>query len=175
MDPSVSAIRESVRDPFRPGGHDHDACIADALSAAGTLCESRGARLTPLRRRVLELVWESHKPAGAYDILERLGHERGRVAPPTVYRTLAFLTEHGLVHRIDTLNAFVGCTQPGERHKAYFLICRHCRGVAEIEDDGLARALAASAAHAGFKVEDETVELSGQCHACRVDDERARP
>jgi Fur family transcriptional regulator, zinc uptake regulator len=156
-----------VGDPFQSADHDHDACVADALAAAEALCERRNLRLTPLRRRVLELVWASHHPIGAYDILDRLGQERGRVAPPTVYRTLAFLAEHGLVHRIDTLNAFVGCARPGASHRAYFLICRRCRSAAEFEDERVADALGRFVARAGFHLEAETVELSGLCRRCR--------
>lgn len=154
-------------DPFPGADHDHGACVEEALRAAGELCARRGVRLTPLRRRVLELVWDSHHPVGAYELLERLGRERARVAPPTVYRTLAFLAEHGLVHRIDTLNAFVGCVQPRASHRAHFLICRHCRGVAEIDDGALARALDDATDQAGFLLETATVELTGLCQRCR--------
>lgn len=105
---------------FAADGHDHMSCIAEALQRAVALCESRGTQLTELRRRVLELVWSSHEPIGAYRILEQLdrplpGQMRGkarRAAPPTVYRALDFLIEQGLVHRIESLNAFVGCDQP---------------------------------------------------------------
>lgn len=154
-------------DPFQPVDHDHDACVADVLAAIEAVCDRRKLRLTPLRRRVLELVWASHHPVGAYDILDRLGQERGRVAPPTVYRTLGFLAEHGFVHRIDTLNAFVGCTRPGASHRAYFLICRVCRSAAEIDDNRIGEALARFAARASFDVEAETVELTGVCRRCR--------
>ena len=78
--------------------HDHATCVADALAIAAEICSERGGRLTPIRRRVLELVWGEHKPVGAYDILASLGAEDGRAAaPPTVYRALEFLMEHGLV------------------------------------------------------------------------------
>ena len=94
--------------------HDHSRCVAEALAEAEALCAKQGTRLTTLRKRVLELVWASHKPLGAYDILGVLSEEDGRrAAPPTVYRALDFLLENGLVHRIASLNAFIGCVHPG--------------------------------------------------------------
>ena len=89
----------------------------------------RGVRLTPLRRRVLELVWGSHRAVKAYDLLAALGDAVGAAKPPTVYRALEFLMAQGLVHRIDSLNAFVGCPQPDHRHSAQFLICGGCGDV----------------------------------------------
>jgi Fur family zinc uptake transcriptional regulator len=150
-------------------GHDHGRCVDTALGRAQRLCEARSVRLTELRRRVLELVWQSHRPIGAYDILERLAAERGRVGPPTVYRALDFLAEQGLVHRLDSLNAFIGCSAPAEGHKAYFLICRECRTVIELVDEGVAGALAGAAARARFRIESETVELAGRCAHCRAE------
>ena len=152
---------------FLASGHDHQRCIADAIASAQAVCGHRGARFTKLRKRVLELIWASHHPVGAYDLLERLGNERGRVAPPTVYRVLEFLTGHGLVHRIDSLNAFVGCAHPGQRHRAYFLICRMCRCIAEIDDEDLGSAVERCAGVADFVIERETIELLGLCPRCQ--------
>lgn len=84
--------------PYRP--HNHDACVRDALAEARAICQARNARLTPIRQRVLELIWESHKPLGAYDLLGMLAQEGHNAAPPTVYRALDFLQQYGLVHRI---------------------------------------------------------------------------
>lgn len=147
--------------------HDHAACVREAVEAAEALCRDHGRRLTPLRRRVLELIWNSHRPVGAYDILDRLREERdGPVAPPTIYRSLEFLSEAGLVHRIDSLNAFIGCMHAGATHRAYFLICDSCGTAAELDDDRLGRALGAAADRAGFRTRQETVELRGLCPAC---------
>ncbi len=156
----------TARDPFAGQGHDHDHCVADALAAAARLCTFRGERLTPLRRRVLELVWQSHRPVGAYALLERLHAERERIAPPTVYRALDFLGALGLVHRIESLNAFVGCARAERGHKAYFMICGDCGSAAEIADTALPRAIARAAGAAGFRLHGETVELAGLCAGC---------
>lgn len=157
----------SRRIAFRPKGHDHSDCMAEALEAAERLCARRGARLTEIRRRVLELVWRSHQPVGAYAILERLGRERGRVAPPTVYRALDFLIAHGLVHRIASLNAYIGCAHPDRDHIGQFLVCSGCGSAAELDDRRIDRAIRSGAEAAGFAVEHPVIELAGRCPNCR--------
>ncbi|SNB55241.1 Fur family transcriptional regulator, zinc uptake regulator [Arboricoccus pini] len=157
----------ALDDPFLSASHDHDHCIETALGRAVAICAHQGARLTALRRRVLELVWSSHAPIGAYQIMEMMRGERSRVAPPTVYRALDFLADNGLIHRLDTLNAFIGCSRPGVGHKAYFLICRHCGNAVEFADTALDAAIADASHRAGFAIEVETVELRGLCAACR--------
>ncbi len=118
--------------------HDHKHCVEDAVAAAERLCAAKDLRFTPLRRRVLELVWSSHKPVGAYALLDQLRDEDLGSAPPTVYRALDFLIENGLIHRIERMNAFVGCSHPGEAHRGFFLICGDCGNAEELESDGLA-------------------------------------
>ncbi len=147
-----------------PRAHDHKSCQAGALEAAGQLAEARGVRLTPLRRRVLEIVLESHRPMGAYDVLKVLCAPRAQ--PPTVYRALDFLLRQGFVHRIDSLNAYIGCFSPERPHRSHFLLCESCGRAAEIHDDALVAALGAAASAAGFAVRRETVEISGLCPQC---------
>lgn len=153
-------------DPFTEATHDHGRCVRAALDEALELCTRRGVRLTALRRRVLELVWQSHAPIGAYQILERLASARGRVAPPTVYRALDFLAREGLVHRIDSLNAYIGCSAPSLAHEAYFLICRACGDAAEFHDMELTTAIAGCVQRTGFRLRTATVELAGLCARC---------
>ncbi|HEC1648037.1 TPA: zinc uptake transcriptional repressor Zur, partial [Pseudomonas aeruginosa] len=148
--------------------HDHSQCVSTALAEADALCARQGVRLTELRRRVLELVWQSHKPLGAYDILAVLSETDGRrAAPPTVYRALDFLQENGLVHRIASLNAFVGCNNPEHSHQGQFLICRTCHTAIELEQPDISRAIVAGANSVGFAVESQTVEVVGLCGTCR--------
>ena len=152
--------------------HNHQACVSDALREAERLCGERGARLTSIRRRVLELVWRSHEPVGAYDILKELAKERSGAVPPTVYRALEFLLEHGLIHRIESQNAYIGCTRPAVRHCSHFVICRNCGEAAELLGPGVDEAIARSAAACGFLVEGDTVEVTGLCAHCRGVDSR---
>jgi Fur family zinc uptake transcriptional regulator len=151
----------------RGDDHDHGACISDALSAAADLCLGRGTRLTELRRRVLGLVWASHRPIGAYEVLAKLGPRGRKAAPPTVYRALDFLLEHGLVHRVESRNAFIGCAAPGHGQTRSILICGDCGSAAEIADPRLARDIATSAATIGFEVRHPTIEVLGLCRHCR--------
>ena len=146
--------------------HDHEDCIENALITAERLCKDRGLRFTALRRRVLELVWQSHRPIGAYDILDRLGEEKENAAPPTVYRALDFLIEAGLVHRLDSLNAFIGCSDPGRRHTGQFLICRECRTVTELGDADIDTLVATKAAARGFAAVRQILEIEGLCNNC---------
>lgn len=154
--------------PLANRPHDHSHCVHSALAEADALCARQGLRLTALRRRVLELVWQSHKPLGAYDILAVLSEQDGRrAAPPTVYRALDFLLENSLVHRIASLNAFMGCSHPGHAHQGQFLICRQCHVAIELEQASISDAIVASANDVGFSVETQTVEVVGLCGTCR--------
>lgn len=154
--------------PFLPAAHDHARCAAQAMATAETLCEARGARLTPLRRRVLELIWQNHVPIGAYDILRQLSADHAGAAPPTVYRALEFLLAQGLIHRLESANAFIGCADPGDPHAGQFLICTGCGVTAEMHDPGITAAIAAGAARFGFTSARKIVEVQGLCGPCRT-------
>src|SRR3954470_21462034 len=156
-----------IAQPFPQPGHDHGLCAATALTRAETLCAARGARLTDVRRKVLGLVWQSHTPVGAYALLSQMNARGGRVAPIAVYRALEFLMEQGLVHRIASLNAYVGCAHAGRDHAAQFLICRNCGTAAELESAPLRKALARAVSDRDFAVDQQIVEISGLCAHCR--------
>ncbi len=161
-------MSQSIQPADPHHAHDHDRCVTDALDAAEQLCSREGVRFTSLRKRVLELVWQSHRPLGAYDILDTLAREDGRrAAPPTVYRALDFLLEQGLVHRIASLNAFIGCNSPEHRHQGQFLICRNCHVARELDQPLIHRAIDESAKAVNFSVEGETVEITGLCSQCK--------
>lgn len=153
--------------PFSTVPHDHQNCIDTALDEAAELCARRGVRLTPLRRRVLELIWDSHQATGAYAILDALRQANNRAAPPTVYRALEFLSAHGLIHRIESLNAYIGCIRPDHDHAGQFLICEACGATAELHDDRIASAVGDGARRAGFRDLRQTVEVAGLCPDCQ--------
>ncbi len=163
----MGRMSQAAATSFSATDHDHGTCVAEAMRDAERICAHRGVRLTKLRYRVLELVWSSHAPIGAYGLLERLRHERRGATPPTVYRALDFLLEQGLVHRISSLNAFVGCPDPTSAHAGQFLICRDCGAAAELHDQRVNRAITRGAAEVGFIAEARTVEVSGICPACQ--------
>ena len=147
--------------------HDHSTCIHTALAAADAACAARKVQLTPVRRRVLEILLESHAALGAYDVLARLDAEGLGSKPPVAYRALTFLVDQGFVHRIERLNAFIACAHPGALHDPAFMICRKCGTVAEAQ--GSSRALAQAAADNGFQVEQTVIEAEGICPACQPD------
>jgi len=137
------------------------------LTRAAAICDSRGVRLTDLRRQVLGLILEAPQPTGAYDLLDRLRATRDGAAPPTVYRALDFLLENRLIHKLERLSAFVGCIAHEDHdHAAQFLICQRCGKVTELEDHELAHALEDAAHRLGFTVGKATIEAEGQCAAC---------
>jgi Fur family zinc uptake transcriptional regulator len=159
-------MMEPLYEPFISGDHDHLACLARALVTAEDVCRRKGCRFTEMRKKVFKLVWQQHKPIGAYQILEMLQQE-GRAAPPTVYRALDFLLKMGLVHRIASLNAYVGCCEPGTSHDGQFLICEACHALAELDVPTVTAAIARSADNLGFEVRRNTVEILGLCPNCR--------
>ena len=126
-------------------------------------------RLTAGRRRVLEIVRESPAPMGAYEILSRMNAAGGRHAPAAVYRALGFLVAQGLLHRLESLNAWVACRVPGESHSAQFLLCRRCGAADEIDSRRIAAAIREGARSAGYAVESPVVEVAGLCPKCRDD------
>lgn len=148
--------------------HDHHACVNTALKTARDLCSSQGARLTPIRQRVLELVWQSHKPVGAYDLLPKLAAEGFNSAPPTVYRALDFLLELGLVHRINSLNAFVGCSHPGDHHPSCFFVCNLCGEAQELQASQVQVVAKQVEEMLGVVVQQQTTELMGLCPRCQA-------
>lgn len=150
-----------------PRGHNHNICVSQALETAEKRCRELGLRFTALRRQVLRLVWDSHKPVGAYDILDCLKQDGKKAAPPTVYRALDFLIDADLVHRLDSLNAFVGCSDPSSSHRGQFLICRGCRTVVELDDAKINSLVQEIAADLGFSAEQQMLEIQGLCQACR--------
>ncbi len=154
--------------------HDHHRCLKAALTQAKNRCSARKARLTPIRESVLHLLWQSHRPLGAYKIIEQLSAASGkRVLPPTVYRALDFLLELGLIHRLATLNAYIGCPFPDSVHSDYFLLCRDCGSVAECSAESVNKAIISTAERAGFLVESQTVEILGVCTPCREKNQQA--
>jgi len=144
--------------------HDHSACISGAMGQIERICEADGLRLTPVRRRVLEILLENHTALGAYEVLERLSTEGLGSKPPIAYRALSFLVENGFAHRIEGRNGFVACAHPGRSHEPAFLICRTCGRVGEAE---IATAeLNRSASLSGFEVERTVLEAEGLCRIC---------
>ena len=140
--------------------------LSRALRRAERLCSERGVRFTEQRRRVFAIVCEADRPIGAYEILDAMRIRVRHPAPPTVYRALDFLLEQGLVHKLETLHAFVGCTHPEHPHAGQFLICTDCGDVTELEDDSISHSLRRVADESGFEMKRRVVEVIGTCVNC---------
>ena len=152
---------------FPAPDHDHDRCTSSAIAHAEAYCAARAQRLTPIRRQVLEALLASHKPLGAYEIIEHLAGDT-RLAPITVYRALDFLRDNGLVHRIASLNAFVACVHNHSNDDlVVFLICESCGAVGEAPGGTVAEALKTSSRTAGFLPKSPLIEIAGICSHCR--------
>lgn len=147
--------------------HNHRKCRAACMSEAQRHCAEMGLRLTKTRSRVLEILLETHRALGAYDILERLRQDGLGSQPPVVYRALEFLNEHGFVHRLERLNAFTACVDPKKDHEAMFLICKDCLIVAEAPQASIPAAVDQAAQDLGFDVISRVVEVIGRCSSCQ--------
>ena len=153
---------------FHAPDHDHERCTADALKHAEALCAERSQRLTPIRRQVLEVLLESHNPLGAYEIMDRAAAAGTRPAPITIYRALDFLRDNGLVHRIESRNAFVACVNNhASGDLVVFLLCERCGAVGEAPSAAVADQLKAAARAAGFTPKTPVIEITGVCAHCR--------
>lgn len=166
MSNNKAADSSDVISPFY-GEHNHADCQSDALANALAQCEKHGLKLTKLRQQVLEIIWASHNPIGAYEVLQALQEQGHKPAPPTAYRALDFLVSANLIHRIESLNAFIGCPAPSDSHQCQFYICRDCGHIAEVNNPQVAAAIGAGAAALGFKSQQPVIEIHGLCQGCQ--------
>ena len=160
--------RRSEPSAFPAHDHNHGSCEAALLERAMRAFEAKGMKLTELRRRVLEEIAASHQALGAYDILERLSRKGPRLAPISVYRAIDALHEAGLVHRLESRNAFFAChAHHDPTRDQVILACERCGRVAEIAGEQVFAALHALVEKASFETRRAVTEVSGTCAACR--------
>ena len=153
---------------FPAPDHDHNRCTADGIDHAERVCELRAQRFTPIRRQVLQALLSSHRPLGAYEVIDELAKSMPRPAPITVYRALDFLMENGLVHRIESRNAYLACAHDHDAAAMVaFLICERCGSVGEIPAAPVAQSLNAAARATGFAPKLSVVEITGVCTHCQ--------
>jgi Fur family zinc uptake transcriptional regulator len=159
----------SPKPTFPAPDHDHGRCAADALHHAEVVCKRREQKLTPIRRGVLQALLSSHRPLGAYEVIDELAKSMPRPAPITVYRALDFLMENGLVHRIESRNAFLACAHDHDATTMVaFLICESCGSVGEIPALPVAQSLNTAARATGFIPKLSVVEITGTCTHCHA-------
>lgn len=166
--------------------HAIDETVEQRLQASAISCQERNLRFTPLRRQVLQLVLASKKPIGAYEILAQMQALQNdkllsdisndvidktvqkAIAPPTVYRSLDFLLEHGFIHQLSSANAYIPCCHPQDKHVAVFLICQLCGEVEELSAGSIASMLAPIIEQSKFAVRTSVMEISGHCYRCQI-------
>lgn len=147
--------------------HDHTACVAQTMAHADSYCARKGLKLTPVRRRALEILLREHRALGAYELLAHLAEEGLGSQPPVAYRALDFLTKAGFAHKIEALNAYIACVHADEDHTPAFLICRGCKAVAETRTMPADGHLGKAAQEMGFAIERTVVEAQGLCPECQ--------
>ena len=140
--------------------------VSEQLNIAETLCRQRGKRLTPIRRKVLEILLQRQRSVKAYELLEDIRSVQPGAAPPTVYRALDFLIEEGLIHRLDAVNAWTACFDAAGDPHDLLVVCTQCGAVAELSDPSLSRLLAKKVAAAGFFLTGHETELRALCDRC---------
>lgn len=142
--------------------------VAAAVRSASAACNERGVQLTPIREAVLSLLWQSDQPMSAYDLIRALEPAIDKkLSPPTIYRVLTFLIEHGFISRIECRNAFIACAQPHHEHTCVFFICDECGRSTEIENEKADLLFDKDAAALGFQIQRRVIEMQGTCADCR--------
>ncbi|HZT26905.1 MAG TPA: Fur family transcriptional regulator [Pseudolabrys sp.] len=163
------ATKANLQAVFPAPNHDHERCASDAIAHAEAICVERHERLTPMRRRVLEALLTSHAPLGAYELIDRLSVRGQRLAPVTIYRALDFLRAQGLVHRIESRNAFIACVhEHASGDPVVFLICEKCGAVGEAASAAVADTIKSASRAAGFTPKTPVIEISGICAHCQA-------
>ena len=146
--------------------HNHTHCIETVFAQAEDICEKRNIRLTPIRKYVLGLIWHSHHGVKAYDLLDKIKDFDASSKPPTIYRSLDFLLENGLIHKIHSHNLYVGCMHPLSHRDCIFLICHQCFSVTEACNTHIHALLGDITTQHHFKAVHQMIEISGLCRTC---------
>lgn len=149
--------------------------VGDQLTIAESLCAQRGRRLTPIRRKVLELLLRHGRSLKAYELLDAMRAEHPGAAPPTVYRALDFLMDEGLIHRLDAVNAWTACHDAAGAPHDLLVVCTGCGAVAEVSDPAMSRQLAERVARTGFALATHETEIRALCPQCQQKHSAAGP
>ena len=137
------------------------------VDEAEAICRARGRRLTQQRRTLLDKLLKASRPVTAYELLDLVRPEDDAITSASIYRSLEFLIDMGLVHRLDSTRSFVACDHPDHPHAGQFLICRECGTVVEAEDKRMTQATKHLGQRHGFRLDHRTVELTGVCGPCQ--------
>ena len=159
-------MKKNIDNKNMLGQHNHHGCIDHALQTAEQICLTKGARLTAIRKSILELICANHKAIGAYELLDLFREQDPKAKPVTIYRALDFLIEVGLVHKVESLNAYIACLQAETQHKSAILICDQCKNAYEINATPVYDSLFSLSVAVEFKPQYLILELHGLCASC---------
>lgn len=137
------------------------------VERAARICRDRGLNLTPIRRRVLELLATSRVPVPAYTLVDQLASGKP-VGPPTVYRALEFLIEAGFVHYVALRRAYICSELLDAKGPVALLMCSNCGDVSEVASGALQGVLTQMSASCGFDPVARSIEIAGRCTTCRA-------
>ncbi len=154
-------------DTLKQKPHNHQRCFEQAIKTAEKICNESGKRFTSQRKAILELICSSHKAIGAYELLEQFQKQDPKAKPITIYRNLEFLLENGLIHKIESLNAFIGCLDAGKHHHTAILICKVCHNAYEFIAEQAIQNLQEISMEHQFQTESLIIELHGYCASCQ--------
>jgi Fur family transcriptional regulator, zinc uptake regulator len=178
--PDAAAVHGAAHDHAHDHGHSHShahdgaeggargASLESALAMAEDYCRARGEKLTPIRRKVLELLLASGRATKAYSLLDEMRQIHPGSAPPTVYRALDFLLAAGLIHRIESINAFAVCHDLTQCQHGILVVCQQCGNVTELHEPKLRQALVTQIEAAGYRLAGDGIELKGLCAQCQA-------
>jgi Fur family transcriptional regulator, zinc uptake regulator len=170
--PDAAALHGEAHDHAHDHGHAHShdgrASLESALAMAEAYCRERGEKLTPIRRKVLELLLASGRATKAYSLLDEMRQIHPGSAPPTVYRALDFLLSAGLIHRIESINAFAVCHDLTQCQHGILVVCQQCGNVTELHEPKLRQALVTQIEAAGYRLAGDGIELKGFCAQCQA-------
>jgi len=139
---------------------------SDLLRRAKHYCEDGKYRFTQPRERVLSLLIQSKAPMGAYQILEYLSSNKEKINPPTVYRAIEFWTQHGFIHRVESMNAYIVCCEHKQHSNLCVFICNECQDALELKMNKLPYPIANDLKNKHMTITGSATEIYGRCGKC---------
>lgn len=165
--PRAPAANQPTSDAAAGTCHDHVACLSQTLDRARSAFEDRGLRLTDLRLRVFTQIAASHHAVGAYDVIDKLAAHGTRLAPVSVYRAIEALIAAGVVHRLESANAYFACHAAHASERQHVILsCGSCGTISEVDAEPVFAAIDHLAASHQFAPQARIVEIAGRCGPC---------
>lgn len=160
--------------------HDHSRCQHDLMQRAKSVCAQKKIKLTPLRQEILSEIAASHVALGAYDLRDRLVQKGRDVSPISIYRIIDVLLDAGVIHRLESKNAYFACFKPHKTNdpkegalngaegesSPVFLVCNMCDRIAEIDVEEVWTELGQKISPLGFRPVQSVLEIKGLCKIC---------